>query len=694
MPRPSLSFALSFAATLGGVAACYGSGGSAADPTPPAPPDPLSGQTSPIPAEIASPSTYVAKVKNILVGLPPTDDEIKAVQADPSKLAGLVDGWMALPEYTQKMETFFELAFQQTQVAGVDFDDQAFPRKLIINNTLETQFVQNARESFSRTVLELVKQGRPFTEAMTTQTFMMTPALMEVYAFLDAWQVDDQDKVTDAFRLANPTLNVTISAASGPIPITDSLDPKSANYMHFYNPDVATYGGPGQPAGCQADPLVYPAATDTLHSILMGALLGHKNPSGGANCLQRGGSATGSQMLTSDYQTWKMVTIRQPKAGEKTTAFYDLPTFRDPATTELVLATPRVGFFTTPAFFANWQTNMSNQARVTMNQTLIVALGAAVDGTDPTVPTSTPGIDSAHASAPACFACHQTLDPTRSILSSTYSWTYHRQTETKYSGQKGLFSFQGVTKPLSSVADLGTTLAEHPLFASAWVQKLCYYANSTACSPDDPEFLRIVGAFKNSKYSWSTLVREVMSSPLTTHASATKSADDNGEVIAVSRRDHLCAALNNRLGFTDVCALDAISPKQQQAAVPQIVSGLPSDGYGRGALAPILPNAPTLFYRAGIENICEAVAAMVIDAAKPIAGSKQWSSGQPDAAIAEFVHVIMALPPSDPRSAPAVQALTGHFAGAKQQAGITPTDALRSTFVVSCLAPSAVAIGL
>ncbi len=688
MPRTSLSLVLSLAATLGGAAACFSSSGSSSSTSPP--PDPLNGQTSPIPAEVSSPSTYVAKVKNILVGLPPTDDEIKAVQTDPTKLAGLIDGWMALPQYQSKMETFFELAFQQTQVAGVDFDDMAFPRKLITNNTLEVQFVQNARESFARTVLQLIADGRPFTETMTTQRFMMTPALMQIYAYLDAWQVDDMDKVTDAWRAANPGLTVTMTATGAPIPIAESLDPKSANYMHFFNPDIAN-DGLNQAAGCQQDPLVVTATTDLLHMVLMGGTPGRKNPTGGANCNQRGGSATSSQMLPTDYTTWKMVTIRQPKGGESPTAFYDLPTFR--SGNELVLTGPRVGFFTTPAFFANWQTNMSNQARVTMNQTLIVALGAAVDGTDPTVPTQTPGIDKAHASDPACFACHQTLDPTRSILSSTYSWTYHRQTEAKYAGEKGMFSFQGVTKPLKSVAELGTTLAEHPLFAAAWAQKLCYYANSTACSTDDAEFQRVVGVFKSSNFSWNALVREIMASPLTTHAAATKSMDDHGEVIAVSRRDHLCAALNNRLGFTDVCALDAVNPKLQQATIPQIVSGLPSDGYGRGALAPILPNEPSLFFRAGTENICEAVSALVIDAAKPIPGSKQWASTQSDAAIADFVHVMMALPASDPRSAPAKDLLTGHFNAAKGQ-GASAADALKSTFVVSCLAPSAVAIGL
>src|SRR5260370_12654764 len=128
-----------------------------------------------------------------------------------------------------------------------------------------------------------------------------------------------------------------------------------------------------------------------------------------------------------------MVTLRTPNGGESTTPFYDLIKLRDPKTTDLVVKyTPRVGFFSTPAFFANWQTNTSNQMRVTINQALIVALGAAVDGTDATTPPSTPGLDPAHSSEVACVACHQTLDPTRSILSSTYSWYYHGQSDPVY----------------------------------------------------------------------------------------------------------------------------------------------------------------------------------------------------------------------------------------------------------------------
>jgi hypothetical protein len=639
--------------------------------------------------EAVPPSVYVAKVKNLLVGLPPTDAEIKTVTADPSQLKTLIDGWMQLPEYSAKMKVFFELAFQQTQISMVDYADQAFPKQADINASTSPLLLANTVESFSRSVLELVANGNPLTDAMTTESFMMTPALMEFYAFLDAWQVNDSGSVTDRFKAAHPTVNITVGAAAGPIPITETLDPTSPNYMHWYDPDVATL--PGAVTGCAADPIVYPASGVALHFLLQGSLDGRKSATGVA-CPPIGGTAAAPQLVASDYSTWKMVTIRQPKAGETPTAFYDLPTLR--SANELVLALPRVGFFTTPAFFANWQTNTSNVMRVTTNQALIVATGASIDGNDTTNPSTTPGLDSAHATpGSACFGCHQLLDPTRSILAATYSWNYHAQDQASYSAQPGLFAFEGVVKPVHSVADFGATLASHPLFAQAWVQKLAYYANSAPCDTSDPEFKRIVNAFVAANYSWNTLVRELLSSPLTTYASPTNTTVAQGQVVAVARRDHLCAALNQRLGFADVCGLDVMTKAAALTTVPEIVSGLPSDGYGRGSVAPVLPNDPTLFYRAGTENICAAVAAQVVDPSKPVAGVRSWSSAQSTSAIADFVSVVMGLGTSDPRATPANTVLTSHFTSAVKE-GASPTDALRSTFMAACLSPSLVSIGL
>ena len=638
------------------------------------------------------PTVYLAKVKNLLVGLPPTSDEVATVTADPTQLKSLVQGWMQLPQYATKMERFFELAFQQTQVTSADYADQFYPKQIDENVTTTPLILQNLEESFARTMLALIAAGQPLTAATTTNQLMMTTALKELYAFLDVWEVDDDSTVTDRFKKANPKLQITVETAGGPIPITETLDPTSANYMHWYNPDAATEDS--SIAGCAMDPIVYPPSAFTLHWLLYGVLDGRKLADG-TNCPNSNGGTKAAQLTASDFNDWTMVTIRPPNTGEAVSTFYDLPTLR--SATTLVLSIPRVGFFSTPAFFANWQTNTSNQMRVTMNQTLIVALGASVDGTDPTAPPTNPppGLDTVHASNGACAHCHVTLDPTRSIFAANYSWDYHNQLDTTWSGQPGEFIFQGVVQPVSSMADLGNTLAAHPFFAGAWVQKLCYYANSGPCDAADPEFQRLVSLFQASNYSWNTLVAELFASPLTTNATPTETTTAHGETVAVSRRDHFCAALDNRLGLDDVCGLKATTKKQMTATVPEIVSGLPSDGYGRGSTIPVLPNQPSLFYRAATENICAAVAAQVIDVAtanKTDAGIT-WSSSDPDGAIADFVATVMALVPSDPRSAAASSLLHAHFTAAMQQ-GATATAALQSTFVAACLAPSAVSIGM
>ncbi len=642
------------------------------------------------PFQADPPAVYVAKVKNILVGLAPTDAEVQAVQADATQLGSLVDGWMQLPQYNEKMLRFFELAFQQTQVTSVDYSDQVYPKQIDINGTTTPLLMQNAQESFARTMIQLSSQGQPLTAAMTTTQLMMTTAMKELYALLDVWQIDDTGKVTDRFKAANPTLQITVEASAGPIPIAQTLDPTNANYMHWYDPDVTTANT--AVTGCQMDPIVYAANAMTLHYLLLGSLDGSKSATGTA-CPQYGGTATAAQLTSADFSDWTMVTIRQPNPGEATTLFYDLPTLR--SATELVLQIPRVGFYSTPAFFANWQTNISNQMRVTMNQALIVATGSSVDGTDSTpAPAGTPGLDATHASSVECYGCHALLDPTRSIFSSTWSWNYHDQVDSTWTSQPGMFAFRGVTQPVSSVSDFGNVLSNHPLVASGWVQKLCYYVNSELCSADDPEFARIVASFQSSGYAWNALVKTLVTSPITTHAADTKTEDALGEVVAVARRDHFCAALDARLGLNDICGLDALTKAALKTSVPEIVSGLPSDAYGRGSVAPILPNQPTLFFRAGTENICEAIAALVVDPSSTAQGQTTWSSTDPDTAIADFVATVMAVTPSDARSAPLQALLKSHFTSASQEAGITATQALRSTFVVACLAPSAVSVGL
>jgi hypothetical protein len=639
-----------------------------------------------------APAVYVAKVKNILVGLPPSDGELAQVTADPKALGTLIDGWMKTPEYQQKMMVFFELAFQQTQISAIDFIDFIPNNGLGVGRAVPL-LVQNARESFARTVLALTAEGKPLTDAFTTKRLMMTPALMELYAFLDARQINDAGGTNDAFSKAFPGKKISIGTAAGPIAFADSIDPTSPKFMQWYSPDIAGLTYTGQPLCTGLDPITFNLNAASLHTMLYGEIPNHPDADG-KNCGQRAGSVASEIIAPADFTTWKMITLRSPNAGEARTVFYDLPALR--TASELVLTTPHPGFFSTPAFFANWPTNSSNQMRVTLNQALIVATGTAIDGTDRTAPTTTPGLDAEHApSQTACFGCHQQLDPTRSILSATYSWFYYGQTDQALVKQPGLFAFQNVIAPVQTIDDFAQQLAHHPLVASAWGQKLCYYVNSAPCDPADPEFLRVLDVYATSGGSWNALVRELLSSPITTNTARTTTGTTNGQVIAVSRRDHLCAALNNRLGFVDICQLDSTFRGRATSTIATIVSGMPSDGYGRGSTIPVLPNQPTLFYRAGLENVCAQIAVQVIDAAANVdqPGVKKWSSTQPDAAIADFVATLMALAPSDARAAQAQAILTTHFHDAIA-AGEVAKDALRSTFVAACLSPSFIGIGM
>src|SRR5205809_319067 len=77
---------------------------------------------------------------------------------DPAQLAALIRQWMKQPEYAQKMQRFFELAFQQTQIGAIDFADQTYPRPIGLNPATIPLLMQNAQQSFARTVLALIDE--------------------------------------------------------------------------------------------------------------------------------------------------------------------------------------------------------------------------------------------------------------------------------------------------------------------------------------------------------------------------------------------------------------------------------------------------------------------------------------------------------------------------------------------------------
>src|SRR4029078_1628984 len=150
--------------------------------------------------------------------------------------------------------------------------------------------------------------------------------------------------------------------------------------------------------------------TYTGYAMLFQRMLGFtpRYPfSGNPTCFEH---ASKPYFTTDDMSDWKWVTVRAKADSEAYLKNYDLPALRN--VTELPLKLPRIGFSTTPAFLALWNTNDSNQHRVTANQTLLVALGESFTPEAAITPLSTAGLDPMHSVAGTeCYGCHKSLDP-------------------------------------------------------------------------------------------------------------------------------------------------------------------------------------------------------------------------------------------------------------------------------------------
>ena len=673
------------------VAACttktndLGPGSNATDGgTPPSKnPDPgPPGAFVPLPPEV-----YGQKVKNLLTGLPLNDNELAQLTAhpNPNKLGALIDGWMALPQWRDRMLDFFKQSFQQTQTDINDYDEQLGRTTNPWNNQDKIKFVRSAEESFARTALELVSTKRPFTEVLTTDRLMLNPPLMSAYASIDAMPQNDMDKpVQQANWLRQKFPNLVFIRTTNidpvtmmpvPIPLEESINPASPNFMKWFDPNP--YKGM-QPRCVEPDMRMGQQAFVSVADFMFGG--------------RPGCGSTRSQFSDADWESWRMVTIRPPRAGEERTIFWDLPHLRDPKA-DLVVTTPRIGFMTTLAFFANWPTNLSNSYRVTTNQALIVALGRSFDDRNITVQVNETSSDSMHVKpGTACFACHSTLDPMRDFFRQSFSVPYGQQLAPAGVPATATFSVDGAPPVTGTgVAAFAQAMANHPRFAVAWAQKLCQFANAGPCADDDPELVRVADAFKASNHDFQVLVREMFSSPLVTFAQNTKTAKENGVAISITRRETLCAALDNRMMLGDFCSIRQATPGQRNVLVNtarNLALSIPGAGYARGDESPLLPHDPSMFFSSASENLCDLLASTLVDGKMG-----RYSSAQGEMAIKDMVTNVMGLPPSDPRAGEMSTILTDHLNDALR-AGVGPTLALRSTFTLACESPLAVSLGL
>ena len=679
------------------------------------------------PTPISQDTAYIAvrKVKNLLTGMPPTDEDVALVTTSGAAgLQMLVSTWQTSDPYkgmfAEKMVGFFRNAFQQTgftptedfkiqllQNGGFDFGpggarlagDDAFPR-----------LVQNLQDSFAKTAWQLVQEGRPFTETLTTNRFVMTTALKSLYVQIEM--------PADApFNNGSSVPAWHIDYSGNPIPIEQAI-----STLVFSDEAPATGNGTGFFTNCRGGATVAQADFKGT-SLIFQRLLGFtpRFPfSGSPTC---GEQASKPYFTTSDLSDWTWVTINHVATpGDRTNPPikpYDLPALR--TATTLSLSLPRVGFYTTPAFLALWNTNDSNQHRVTANQALLAALGQSFTSDSVIVPLSQDGLDSTHAVAGTeCVGCHKSLDPMRQFWGNQLDFNDRNDfpAGNRFTGAAanprpattgGAFAFGDVNDKGADLTAYGDLLAGVTdggglsRFGIAIAQDLCFWANSAPCSESDAEFRRVVGAFQNSTpmpYNFAVLIKEFFASPLVTGAIATDTYAAASVPVSISRRDHLCAALSNRLGKPDLCAQAVPIPSAAQTTTATIAQSVAADAFSRGSQIPVTPSDPTLFYRSASELLCSNIAAQVVD---PTSGTGVYSMSDVPGAIANMVETLMGYPPGHPAHADAVQILQEHYDMARttssSSAGGRPgttsaTNALRSTFILACESPTAVGIGL
>jgi len=711
----------------GGSGAPYGSGGtSMIDGGPITQP--------PMPFEAASAQTAVRKVKNLLTGMAPTDDDVSLVTAmGAAGLQQLIDTWMTdktyQPHFQDKMVFFFRNAFQQTSFSPLD----DFKPQLLENGGFDfgpigagavgddafARLVQNLQDSFALTAWQIVASGQPFTNVLTTNKFMMTTALKSLYLQIEMPN-DQPYAFTGGTKTTKLAWRVDYSGAA-PIPIEDIVNPQSPNYLTFDDmpPANATSGFPGGGGGgfntCHGGTngagAAVPYAMNSGYAMLFQRLLGMtpRYPFEAVQTTTCFEHPSKPYFTTSDVSDWTLVTVNPMQSGDSYIQPYDLPTLRKATTLPLKL--PRFGYYTTPAFLALWNTNDSNQHRVTANQTLLVAFGQSFSPANAIVPLTSAGLDSAHSVAGTeCVGCHKSLDPLRQFWATQFDYNDRNDFPAKASftgaaanprpsSTGGLLAFGSVNAMGASMADLGMLLQQNvdntdskqPIsrFALGMTQKLCYFANATSCLETDAEFRRVAHDFEASNFNFPALVKDLFSSPLVTGAAQTDTFTDGGVLVSIARKDQLCASLGNRLGL-DVCSLSAPLPTSAQKTTITIATALPADAFSRGSEIPVTASDPTLFFRAATEMLCENVATQVVDASS---GTSVFASADAQGAMAKMVTDIMGYPPSASHYGDALAILKEHYSavmGAKN----TATNALRSTFVLACESPTSLSFGL
>lgn len=311
-------------------------------------------------------------------------------------------------------------------------------------------------------------------------------------------------------------------------------------------------------------------------------------------------------VIDSDYEDWRTITLKQgtaPGQYDKTQGYIQsMRALKDGDSYELLA--PRIGFFTTPAFMFNWETNPSNEFRMTLNQTLISALGLSFEAGDTTKRNHSEGIIADHAvPGTDCHACHTQMDPMRNVFLKYYHSENTRALK-RIGSQRPDFSLHGLTREVKSMDEFAQALADHPNFAFAWASKMCQWVTSVDCDKKYPDDVKdIAEKFKASGFKFKTLLLETFKSPLVTNG-----ITDNTEMlVSIARQDHFCTHIDG--GLNDIAKKrgrtngKVFCDKSIHYRTAQ-TDLVPNDEYTRGKISLLQPSQIDPFYVKSVEYLC------------------------------------------------------------------------------------------
>ncbi|WP_053980575.1 Ig-like domain-containing protein [Marinagarivorans algicola] len=311
-------------------------------------------------------------------------------------------------------------------------------------------------------------------------------------------------------------------------------------------------------------------------------------------------------VIDSDYDDWRTITLKQgtsPGQYEKTEDYIEsMRALKDGDSYELLA--PRVGFFTTPAFIFNWETNPSNEFRLTLNQTLISALGLSFEAGDTTKRNHSEGIIADHAvPGTDCHACHTQMDPMRNVFLQYYHSENTRALKRRGT-QRPDFSLHGLTREVKDMDEFAQALADHPNFAFAWASKMCQWVTSVDCDKKYPDDVKdIAEKFKASGFKFKTLLLETFKSPLVING-----ITDNTEMlVSIARQDHFCTHLDS--GLNDIAKKrgrtnDKVFCDKSVHYRTAQTDLIPNDEYTRGKISLLQPSQIDPFYVKSVEYLC------------------------------------------------------------------------------------------